>query len=124
VNQGAYFESTGAINAVTVTDTRTAQDNSWGLAGQVSDFVSGTDTFSGSYLGWTPEVISGAAAAGDPIEPGYPTGDGLKNGGTLATATNGHAVGNAELGADLLLKVPAETPAGTYTATLTVTLLG
>jgi hypothetical protein len=42
---------------------------------------------------------------------------------TVASAASGHDLGTAEVGADLDLRFPAETEAGGYTATLTITAL-
>jgi hypothetical protein len=120
-DQGTYLGSTGAIDPIAVTDTRT-NGPAWSISGQVGDFTGG---LSGQYLGWTPEVTSAGAGAtaGSAVAPGNPTGDGLTVASTLASATAGHAGGSAVLGADLDLRLPVETPAGTYSATLTLTAL-
>ena len=121
-NQGAYLQAVGEIKPVKVTDTRTGQANSWSVAGQLSDFSNGLD---GKYLGWTPKVVTAGAGAvaGAAVASGYDGGDGLTTSSSLGSAPTGHATGTGTLGADLDLKVPAETAAGTYTATLTLTAL-
>ncbi len=127
VDQGAYLQSTGEINPVTVTDTRTYQTNAWTLSGQLGDFTDGgANSIDGKYLGWSPKVTSAGAGAtvGDALASGWDSGSGLKSGAVLGSAADGHATGSGSLGADLTLKVPAETPTGSYTATLTLTLLG
>jgi hypothetical protein len=43
---------------------------------------------------------------------------------TLAQADAGHTRGSSLVGADLELKLPLDTPRGTYTATVTLTVLG
>ncbi len=120
-NKGTYLESTGQLKPVKVTDTR-AGAPVWSIAGQVGDFTNG---LSGKYLGWTPKVtVAGAGAtAGAAVAPGIDSGNGLKDSATLGSATAGHPKGTGTLGADLSLKVPAETAAGTYTTTLTLTAL-
>jgi hypothetical protein len=122
VNQGSYLESTGDLLPITVTDTR-ADGPAWSVSGQLGDFNGGA--LSGKYLGWTPEVITNGAGAtaGGAVAPGIAGGNGLKDASTLASATAGHSTGSAVVGADLDLRVPADTPAGTYTATLTLTAL-
>lgn len=120
-NKGAYLESTGAIVPIVVTDTR-AGGPQWSISGQVSDFTGG---LSGKYLGWAPAVATpgAGATAGVAVEPGITAGNGLTDASTLASAQAGHATGSATLGADLDLRVPADTPAGSYSATLTITAL-
>lgn len=123
VNGGAFLTATGAINTVTVTDTRTNQGNAWSVTGKVGNFTGTAGSIDGKYLGWAPTASGAGAVAGGEVENGYESGNGLKAGGTLANAANGHESGNASLGAGLTLKIPANTAAGTYTATLTLTAL-
>jgi hypothetical protein len=121
----AYFQAFGALNPVTITDTRGALAP-WAVSAQVSAFTDGSKSFSGKYLGWTPKVVqagSGAVAA-TAVASGYDAGDGLSVGQTLGSAPQGHTRGTAKLGADLDLKVPSESvQSGTYRATLTLTAL-
>jgi hypothetical protein len=118
----SYLESTGQLQPITVTDSRTGGP-AWSVSGQVSDFNDGA--LAGKYLGWTPQVQDpGAGAqAGDAVDSGLTSGDGLADASVLASADDGHATGSATLGAGLDLRVPLDTPAGTYTATLTLTTL-
>ena len=104
-----------------MTDTR-AGGPAWSVSGQLGDFSGG---LSGKYLGWAPSVLVGGAgaAAGDPVLSGFVSGNGLLDPSPLGSATAGHAKGTGSLGATLTLQVPVETPAGTYTATLTLTAL-
>jgi len=113
--------ATGALNTVTVTDTR-GTDAGWSLVGQVSDFSSPEGrTIPGANLSWTPS----AATAGDGSEgqavPG-PAAGGLDQARTLASAEGGRSGGVFDLGAALNLKIPAGAANGTYTGTLTLTL--
>jgi hypothetical protein len=58
------------------------------------------------------------------VPSGIASGDGLRAASLLASAPVGHAPGTATVGADLDLRLPAATPAGSYSATLTITALG
>jgi len=120
-SKGSYLESTGSIVPIAVTDTR-AGGPQWSISGQVSDF---TDGLSGKYLGWSPTVVTAGAGAtaGDPVAPGIDSGNGLTDSSTLASAPDAHPNGTATLGADLDLRLPADTTAGSYSATLTITAL-
>ncbi len=127
---GDRWESTGKLRPVTVTDTRSAQPG-WTASGQVANGFSSADgqSFSGSYLGWTPTVTAQGAqqrvVAGPVAEPYVvgQTGTGLGGSATLATAPSGAGRGTARLDADLKLSVPTETAAGTYTGALTLTAI-
>ncbi|GAA1999006.1 hypothetical protein [Microbacterium ulmi] len=118
---GANFVANGILNDVVVTDTRSggSGQHAWSLSGQVGEFTSGADSFSGGYLGWTPKVVSGSGVtAGAAVTSTQLGGVGLATPSTLASA--GAAAG-ATVGADLSLVIPGTTPAGDYTATLTIT---
>jgi hypothetical protein len=117
-----FFLASGDINPITVTDTRLT-GAAWAVNGQVTDFQDGDKTFSSKYLGWQPHVFGegAGAAAGDPVESGYSAGTGLSVSRTLGSATAGHALGSAELGADLNLKFPTTIAKGNYRSTLTIT---
>lgn len=120
------FSASGELNPVNVTDGRAA-GSSWSIAGSVSDFTGAGETgFDGSYLGWTPKVITPGANAveGAAVASGFGTGGpGLSESAVLASGTSG-AEGAAAVGADLELELPLDTPAGSYSATLTLTALG
>ncbi|MEV7281491.1 Ig-like domain-containing protein [Streptomyces sp. NPDC093111] len=127
---GDLLATTGAINPVTLTDTR-AGNPGWSVSGQVTDFADGgTHRINGQNLGWTPKVVDkGAAqtvtpgtpvAAAGGLAPADPGTAGLKSSRSLATGTG---LGTAHLGADLALNAPTSTVAGTYTATLTLTAI-
>ena len=120
-NQGDHWRSSGELQPVVVSDTRVGGPV-WSISGQVSDFTGGIN---GKYLGWTPKVtaVGAGAAPGSPVASGFVSGNGLKDASTLASATSGHAGGTATVGADLDLRLPIATPAGTYAATLTLTAL-
>jgi len=119
--------ATGALNPVTVSDTRNTFPG-WSVSGQESDFAgSGTaagHTISGNQLGWVPTDTSLATGAtlGGTVTPAAP---GL---GTTAAvlaqahaATPGSGSGTSVLGANLTLLIPAGTFAGPYAGVMTVT---
>jgi len=120
-----YFQATGEIHPIRVTDTRRTA-GAWSLSGQVTDFAGTAGTFGAEHLGWTPKVVeSGAGArAGAAVAPALDGGTGLGVSATLGSADAGHAAGSARLGADLLFKLPVEIADGTYRGTLTLTALG
>ncbi|TDC49234.1 hypothetical protein E1212_18705 [Jiangella ureilytica] len=123
---GDRLSSEGDLDPVTVSDTRAGAPG-WDTTAQVSEFsASETSSFEGKYLGWTPEVVSSTATgvvAGAPVAPGFSEGTGLSEARQLAGAPEGSGTGSSELGAGLSLEIPADTAAGTYTATLTLTTI-
>lgn len=124
VDSGDHFAASGLINPVRVTDTRRS-GAPWSVSAQVTDFDSNVASFSGKYLGWTPSVVEqgGGALAGDAVESGFVSGDGLSVSSTLGHAPSGHERGSAKLGAELDLRIPIDATDGTYRATLTITAL-
>lgn len=105
---GNYFTASGAIDPLSITDSRTFGDTAWSLSAQVSDFKDGSSTLLGKYVGWVPSIIAagGGANAGSTVAGGYSSGTGLADSRTLASAANGHAPGTAQVGANLNLKFP------------------
>lgn len=146
---GSPQSTTGEMNVITVKDAR-GDGAGWSLTGSVSDFKTdpsvgncpaGTPStwdyrcIPANNLGWAPaalvahEVIPGDVAAVDAgtasdtaaIKAGTP-GSGLAGQQSLCSAqptTNG---GTFACGAGLALLIPASASAGTYSATLTLTL--
>lgn len=112
------FVASGALNDIVVTDTRAGGTSSygWELTGSVSDFTSGSDSFSASNLGWTPSVTD----AGAGVIAG-PAAQSLANSALLATS---NAAASATVQAALDLTLPTSTPAGDYAATVTITAVG
>jgi hypothetical protein len=122
--QGDALSFQGSLSPITVTDGRD-QLTGWHVDGQTSDFTGGGNTIDGKQLGWAPAVTTQNQAQdvvkGADVTAGSP---GLKQAATLASAAANKGAGSATLGGKLDLEVPAETPAGSYSATLTVTLMG
>src|SRR5262249_2150741 len=78
---GSFFVSTGTLSPVTVSDGRQQTRPGWSVSGQVSDFASGPNSFTGNDLGWTPkitqqdplsDVIAGPAIAAGANPPPQP----------------------------------------------------
>jgi hypothetical protein len=119
------FESTGQLGSVTVNDTRFQSAPGWHVSGHVGDFGDGTTAFTGNDLGWTPQITTPNAAndvvAGPAVPPG--SNPGLTRSSALASAAASKGLGMTVLGASLDLKMPSSTQSGTYSATLTITVL-
>ncbi|HLK02122.1 MAG TPA: Ig-like domain-containing protein [Streptosporangiaceae bacterium] len=116
--------ATGALNAVTVSDTRNTFPG-WSVSGQSANFVgSGTavgSTISGNQLGWAPTdtALGTGATLGATVAPASP---GLgTTAAVLAQAHAGNGFGTSTLGANLTLAIPPTAAAGAYASTLTLT---
>lgn len=134
---GEKLTASGDMDVVKITDTR-AGDPGWVASGIVTNFTNGTDSINGFNLGWTPQMVSLSAnqtgafligslvAAGTEGLPGTTPADGsvgLKASRTLGTAPDNSGNGTARLGAHLDLNVPTDVSAGSYAATLTLTVI-
>lgn len=128
-------EFSGQLPTVTVTDTRTADEIPdgafWYVTGTASSFVGdgAQSEITADHLGWQPSVSddgSGAVAVGgdvDTVLDEGPNAVGLVGQELLEMAmTSEEAIGSWEATAGLTLKVPAETEAGSYSSTLTLSL--
>ncbi|MFK3985752.1 hypothetical protein ACI2K4_36000 [Micromonospora sp. NPDC050397] len=130
----------GTLPTVTVTDTRTPQEvpdgAAWAVLGSATDFVGGAGQapISAGHLGWAPRLIdggdSGLVSEGEEVvtvldEPTQPGNNvGLVDRELLVSTFDSEEVaGDAySVDADLRLRTPAEVAAGSYTATLTLSL--
>jgi phosphate ABC transporter phosphate-binding protein len=117
-----FFESTGQLGAVTITDGRVQSRPGWSVSGQVSAFTAGADSFSGTSLGWTPEVTQREDVVAGPQVLAL-TNPGLTASSLLAHAPASLGLDTTVLGAALDLRFPDTTPPGSYSATLTLTAL-
>ena len=125
VKGGGTLNASGTLNAV-VTDERQTDFPAWNLTGQVGNFTkSGGGVLDGKYLGWTPAVVANAigTTAGAAVAPAPGTVNGLKTSSVLASGTPSLGGGVSTTSALLLLQAPTNTPAGAYSATLTLTLI-
>jgi Fibronectin type III domain len=133
---GKYFQTDGRLNQVTIIDTRDT-DAGWTVSGSVTNFTSGSNSFSGNYLGWSPVkssdsgvtfegydqtvVAGGIVLPGAGVLPGLPASTlGLMTNKTLASAAPNVGLGQATLDARIKLLIPVTANAGTYNATLTL----
>ncbi|PFG17651.1 Ig-like domain-containing protein [Propionicimonas paludicola] len=114
----------GTLGSFKVTDLRQVSKPGWKLQTSVTDFAKGTDTIAASALGIKPKSVgqagSGATAPtlGDEQISGsasYPW--------DFATLAAGAYSGASTYDADLTFTAPSGKPAGTYTSTLTLTLI-
>jgi len=121
---------------VTVTDTR-AGDQPWAASATVTDFTNGpTAAINGQDLTFTqvtPSYVSGNALQSGSVTttdvtnssvygPSAPGSDGLK-GGPHQFASAAQGDGSVYIDGLLTLSAPTSTPVGTYTATLTFTVI-
>lgn len=133
---GQYFAVSGVLNQVTVVDTRD-DDLGWTVTGTMGAFTAngGSDSFSGSQLGWDPQVTDQTGAFTDSLGNTYdqtvtegatvlpnsvPASTGLAGGRTLAQGTAGSGLGTAILDARLKLLIPVTADAGDYDGTLSL----
>ncbi len=123
----------GTLNPVVVADPR-GTNAGWSLTGQVSDFQSPpSGVIPAADLGWSPTAVVNqpavsdlvhtgtvvpAVAAGAPVVPG----SGLNLARSLCSSAPGSSTGSFTCGGALSLGVPFDTPVGSYTAVLTITL--
>ncbi|GAB2815660.1 hypothetical protein GCM10027022_02130 [Alpinimonas psychrophila] len=113
--------ATGAMPDITVNDARVSSRPGWSLSASVNDFSYLTNTISKSQLGFAPAKVSATAVAtqagvtqvaGAAVYPAV-----------IATGTAANTVGNTVLNGVLTFVAPQEKPAGTYTSTMTLTLI-
>ncbi|MFF0157789.1 beta-xylosidase [Streptomyces sp. NPDC005263] len=125
VDFGKGGASTGSLNKVTVRDFRGGPAG-WSLTGKVTDFTNAKFTgpsakIDAGKLSWTPACET---KAGSPSTcKAGSAGTVGSSGATLASAPDGTLTGGEfSVDAGLSLDVPAFTPAGSYSAVLTLTL--
>jgi hypothetical protein len=130
----------GTLPTVTVTDTRTPEEvpagAAWAVLGSASDFVgdAGQAPIGADHLGWKPQLLDGGDTGlvtegeevvtilDDPTLPGNNVG--LVDQELLVSTFDSTAVAgdSYSVNADLYLRVLAEVAAGSYEATLTLSL--
>jgi hypothetical protein len=114
----------GQLGTFKVTDLRLASKKGWDLKTDVSQFVKGTDTIENSALGITPKAISqDAAPAATPVLGAATVSGSAVYPWNFASLAAGSYSGVSVYNADLVFTAPAAKPAGTYTSTLTLTLI-
>ena len=128
-----YYVANGNIQTVSVRDLRDS-DVGWNVNAQIGSFTTTGDSFSGDCLAFTPTatglggpagytqvIAAGASTTGDCVA-GLTTATTVMTGGTLPHPNTG-GLGRADLAGPLTLNIPVTANAGTYTATLTFTVV-
>jgi hypothetical protein len=118
--------TTGTLPNVTVVDGRVVTRQGWTLSANVADFVNSSDntvTIGKTFLGIAPSVVTGSTTA-----TGVTAGTATVAGSatypfTFAEGAAANTVGNSVIGGNLTFVAPQEKAAGTYTSTLTLTLV-
>ncbi|GAB3607536.1 hypothetical protein GCM10027413_29450 [Conyzicola nivalis] len=111
---------TGALPEITVHDGRVSSEQGWDVAANLTPFTSTTDasqTISTRHVGLRAFVVTTTAAGSAPATP--------QVAGTAvypAQYASGSGAGETVLGGEVTLVSPANSPAGTYTAKLTLTI--
>jgi hypothetical protein len=111
----------GTLGAVTVADGRVVTRQGWDVSANVADFVNGSSTIAKSQLGVAPAITSTEAV-------GVTVGTTQVAGAstfpfTFASGAAANKVGTTVLGANLTFVAPQEKAAGTYTSTMTLTVV-
>ncbi|MEV6302177.1 hypothetical protein AB0M02_22365 [Actinoplanes sp. NPDC051861] len=131
---------TGTLPTVTVTDTRTLEEipagSGWAVLGSSSDFTgtAGQAPISAGHLGWKPRLIDGGdtglvsegeevvTVLDDETQPGNNVGL-VDQELLVSTYDSAEVTGGAyTVNAGLNLRTPADVAAGSYRATLTLSL--
>lgn len=129
VNGRRYWVLTGALTGITIQDTR-PDEPGWTITGEASDLTGPGAQVPAANVGWAPALVAqGSDAEGRPQAgpavapaPSAGKGTGLAAPATLAAAPYGTGMGTQRVSAEVVLWVPANSPLGTYTGTLTLTL--
>lgn len=120
-----YSVTRGTLGNIQVNDSRWLTAEGWNLQADVSNFVSGSNTVLKTNFGIAPRVVTANTTAAG-ITAGTATVAGSATYPTrfaeAATGADLGTTGVTVLNADLTLKAPRTAAAGTYTATVTLTL--
>lgn len=123
--EGTSQESTGSLGSITVVDNR-GNGAGWSVTMTVSDFTCCTPvrTIGVSDLTVKPGLVTVVAGK----QTGVNAGEDHKfsatdDAATLMVAVTGGGLGSYRISPSIALSVPADAYAGTYTATVTVTVI-
>lgn len=123
--EGTTQVSTGSIGPVTVTDNR-GTGSGWSVTASVSDFACCTPqrVIAAENL----EISPGAAVVLSGKNTGIATGSvhkftSTEDAATLITAVAGAGMGSYRVTPSISLSIPPDAYAGTYTATVTITII-
>jgi len=114
--------STGTLGAFTVVDDRGLTKKGWDLSTNVAQFVNGSDTIANSALGVKP-VITNNTGPGTPLLAAEQVAGSAVYAAKFAELAAGTYSPASDFNADLTFKAPVGSTAGTYTSTLTLTLV-
>ncbi len=114
----------GELGNFKVTDLRQVSTPGWSLKTDVAQFAKGTDTIAASALGIAPTVVSqaGTGATAPTLGAAQVSGS-ASYPWNFAELAGSKFSGVSTYNADLVFTAPAAAPAGTYTSTLTLTLI-
>ncbi len=114
----------GELGNFKVTDLRQVSKPGWNLSTTVADFTKGTDTIGKSALGIAPKVVSqaGTGATAPTMGAAQVSGAAAYPWDFAELAASAYS-GVSTYNADLVFTAPAGKPAGTYSSTLTLTLI-
>jgi hypothetical protein len=113
--------STGTLPQVTVIDERYSSKPGWSVTANVENFVGGGNTIGKANLAIVPSIVTnagGMTVASTPL-----AGSAVAYPYTIADAPVNNGIGTSIIGGTLTFSAPIATPAGTYTSTLTLTLV-
>jgi len=120
-----YSVTTGTLGNVQVNDTRWITTDGWDLQADVATFVSGANSIAKSNFGFAPKVVTASTTATGVTAAASTTAGSATYPTAFASAAKNSDLGLTGvtvLNADLTLRAPRTTPAGTYTSTVTLTL--
>lgn len=121
---GGQSVVSGELGTFKVTDMRQVSKPGWSLKTDVADFKKGTDTIAASALGFAPKSVSQAGTgATAPTMGAAQTSGSASYPWNFATLAGGAFSGVSTYNADLVFTAPAGKPAGTYSSTITLTLV-
>lgn len=114
----------GELGNFKVTDLRQASTPGWTLKTDVAEFAKGSDTIAASALGIAPVVVNqaGTGATAPTLGAAQVSGS-ASYPWNFAELAGSKFSGVSTYNADLVFTAPAGKPAGTYTSTLTLTLI-
>jgi len=113
--------STGTLPNITVNDARVHSRPGWNLTASVTDFSYLTNSISKTQLGLVLNKVSATAAA---TQVGVTQVAGAASyPAVIATGDAANTVGETVINGALTFVAPQEKPAGTYTSTMTLTLV-
>ncbi len=124
LSNGTYGQSvsTGTLGQFSVQDNRYATHKGWTLTTSVNDFA-GPVAVGKAQLGVKPVLVTAGSQAGGVTVGAEQVAGSAVYPSTFASAVDNTTVGTTNFNADLKFVAPANAPAGTYTSTLTLTVI-